>query len=222
MSLPSAIGTMPQVSATAAPPLLPPQVLVTSNGLRVAPNTSLKVCDPAPSSGVLVLPHVIAPAARMPRDDQRVGRRHVIAVEPRSARRADAGRVDQILVRDRQPVQHAERAATCGLLVRARRVGQRAFGHQRDDGVDLGVDALDPRQMRRHDVAGGHLLAAQTLHQLDRREVAQPIVCVGWPRCTRLRGPWTVGEHRQRARRRGEAERVPEGAPRDGVACKRR
>ena len=30
MSLPSAIGTMPHASATAAPPLLPPQVLVTS------------------------------------------------------------------------------------------------------------------------------------------------------------------------------------------------
>ena len=65
VSLPSAIGTIPQASATAAPPLLPPQVLVTSYGLRVAPNTLLNVCDPAPNSGVFVLPHVIAPAARM-------------------------------------------------------------------------------------------------------------------------------------------------------------
>ncbi len=30
MSLPSAIGSIPQASATAAPPLLPPQVLVRS------------------------------------------------------------------------------------------------------------------------------------------------------------------------------------------------
>jgi hypothetical protein len=65
ISLPSAIGTMPHASATAAPPLEPPQVLVTSYGLRVAPNTLLNVCDPAPSSGVFVLPQVIAPAARM-------------------------------------------------------------------------------------------------------------------------------------------------------------
>jgi hypothetical protein len=56
---------MPHDTETAAPPELPPQVLLTSNGLRVAPNTSLNVCDPEPNSGVLVLPHVMAPAARM-------------------------------------------------------------------------------------------------------------------------------------------------------------
>ena len=61
--LPSAIGTMPQASATAAPPLEPPQVLDRSQGLRVAPNTRLNVCEPAPNSGVLVLPTVTAPAA---------------------------------------------------------------------------------------------------------------------------------------------------------------
>src|SRR5204863_7613638 len=64
VSLPSAIGTMPQASATAAPPLLPPHVFETSYGFRVAPNTGLKVCDPAPNSGVFVLPTVSAPAAR--------------------------------------------------------------------------------------------------------------------------------------------------------------
>ncbi len=65
VSLPSAIGTMPQASATAAPPLLPPHVLLTSYGFRVAPNTVLNVCDPAPNSGVFVFPSVTAPAARM-------------------------------------------------------------------------------------------------------------------------------------------------------------
>ena len=65
MSLPSAIGIIPHASATAAPPLLPTQVRVSSYGLRVGPNTRLKVCEPAPNSGVFVLPQVIAPAARM-------------------------------------------------------------------------------------------------------------------------------------------------------------
>src|SRR5207244_1403266 len=62
--LPSAMGTMPHASATAAPPMLPPQVFVTSYGFSVRPKTSLKVCEPAPNSGVLVLPSVTAPAAR--------------------------------------------------------------------------------------------------------------------------------------------------------------
>ena len=65
MSLPSAMGTRRPASATAAPPELPPQVLVTSYGFFVAPKTLLNVCEPAPNSGVFVLPQVIAPAARM-------------------------------------------------------------------------------------------------------------------------------------------------------------
>jgi hypothetical protein len=55
---------MPQANATAAPPLLPPQVLFKSYGLRVAPNNALNVCEPAPNSGVLVLPMTMAPARR--------------------------------------------------------------------------------------------------------------------------------------------------------------
>ena len=64
VSLPSARGTMPQASATAAPPDEPPHVFDGSYGLSVRPNTSLKVCEPAPNSGVFVLPSVTAPAAR--------------------------------------------------------------------------------------------------------------------------------------------------------------
>src|SRR5581483_2967716 len=63
MSVPSAIGSIRVASATAAPPLLPPHVFVRSYGLLVAPNTGLNVWDPAPNSGVFVLPMVIAPAA---------------------------------------------------------------------------------------------------------------------------------------------------------------
>ena len=62
LSLPSAIGIIPHARLTAAPPLLPPQVFVKSKGFFVAPNTALKVCDPAPNSGALVLPRQIAPA----------------------------------------------------------------------------------------------------------------------------------------------------------------
>src|SRR6266478_5355790 len=63
MSLPSASGTMPHASATAPPPVLPPQVLVKSYGFRVAPKTLLNVCEPSPNSGTFVLPITIPPAA---------------------------------------------------------------------------------------------------------------------------------------------------------------
>jgi hypothetical protein len=61
-SLPSARQIIRAVSAAAAPPLLPPALRLGSHGLRVAPNTGLTVWEPAPNSGVLVLPRLIAPA----------------------------------------------------------------------------------------------------------------------------------------------------------------
>ena len=61
---PSANGSIPVATATAAPPLLPPGVSDASCGLSVAPNTRLNVFDPAANSGVLVLPMMIAPARR--------------------------------------------------------------------------------------------------------------------------------------------------------------
>ncbi len=64
-SLPSATGSIRDASAAAVPPLLPPALFVRSYGLRVAPYTSLNVCEPSPNSGVLVLPMKIAPAARI-------------------------------------------------------------------------------------------------------------------------------------------------------------
>jgi hypothetical protein len=63
-SEPSASGSIPAASAAPAPPLLPPAERSGAHGLRVAPKTSLNVCDPAPNSGVLVLPTMIAPARR--------------------------------------------------------------------------------------------------------------------------------------------------------------
>ena len=60
-SLPSATGSMRVANATAAPPLLPPADLLVSKALSVVPNTSLKVCEPRPNSGVLVLPITMQP-----------------------------------------------------------------------------------------------------------------------------------------------------------------
>ena len=56
--------TWPLARAAAEPPDEPPQVREVCHGLRVSPNTSLKVCEPSPNSGVFVLPIRIAPAPR--------------------------------------------------------------------------------------------------------------------------------------------------------------
>src|SRR6266700_616785 len=55
MSEPWASHAVPVARATAAPPEEPAADRETSQGLRVAPNTSLKVLAPAPNSGVFDL-----------------------------------------------------------------------------------------------------------------------------------------------------------------------
>src|ERR1700720_3500264 len=61
-SVPWASGTMPVATATADPPEEPAGLNSGFQGLRVTPNTSLKVLAPAANSGVLVLPSTMAPA----------------------------------------------------------------------------------------------------------------------------------------------------------------
>ena len=111
-----------------------------------------------------------------PRDDGRVLRRHVIAVEGRAPGRANAGRVHEIFVRHGQAVQHADRPAARDDLVGTRRVGHRPLGHERDDRVDLRVDALDLRQVRGHHLARRNLLRAQQRGEFDRAEERDLIV----------------------------------------------
>src|SRR5260370_20563535 len=62
-SVPCASGTIPVATATADPPEEPAGLNAGFQGLRVRPNTSLKVLAPAANSGVLVLPSTMTPAA---------------------------------------------------------------------------------------------------------------------------------------------------------------
>src|ERR1700686_730656 len=62
-SRPSARRAIPVAPATADPPEEPAGLNAGFQGLRVTPNTSLKVLAPAANSGVLVLPSTMAPAA---------------------------------------------------------------------------------------------------------------------------------------------------------------
>ena len=63
-SLPSAIATMPEATAAALPPEEPPAESPGFQGLRVAPKRAFSVTGRRPSSGVFVLPTMIAPASR--------------------------------------------------------------------------------------------------------------------------------------------------------------
>jgi hypothetical protein len=56
---------MPVATATAPPPVEPPQVRAVFQGLRVRPNTSLKVLLPAPNSGVFDLANTMPPLRSM-------------------------------------------------------------------------------------------------------------------------------------------------------------
>src|SRR5205807_5523063 len=59
---PSAAGTTPAATAAAEPPEEPPGVWPSLHGLRVTPNEP-SVIGHCPSSGVVVLPTITAPAA---------------------------------------------------------------------------------------------------------------------------------------------------------------
>src|SRR5258708_7823222 len=62
-SVPCASGSIPVATATAEPPDERDGLSAGFHGLRVTPNTSLKVLAPAANSGVLVLARMMAPAA---------------------------------------------------------------------------------------------------------------------------------------------------------------
>src|SRR5512145_2910836 len=63
-SAPSSRNPNPAASAAAPPPVEPPDVLVTSQGLLVVPATLLYVWMSLAPMGVLVFPTIIAPARR--------------------------------------------------------------------------------------------------------------------------------------------------------------
>ena len=58
-------------------------------------------------------------------------------------------------------------------------VGHRLFGDERDDGVDLGIDALDLREVRGHHLARRDLLAADPRGELDGGHLAEFSLCRG-------------------------------------------
>jgi len=81
--------------------------------------------------------------------------------------------LDQVLVRDREPVQQPGRLAARQRVVRRGGLGQRLVEGRGHDGVDDRVGLLDPLDVRGHDLARRHLAAAQQAGQRDRVVTAQ-------------------------------------------------
>ena len=147
---------MPVASATAAPPEEPAAERDVFHGLRVAPNTSLKVLR-AGAEFRRVRHRVDDAALRFEMLDQNVGLlRHVVRVDRRALRGAHARDIDQVLDRDR----HAGKLAALrdrllhqpvGMLARPVEAARR----QRIDGAIDRRDALFQRveQIVRRDLA---------------------------------------------------------------------
>ena len=77
-----------------------------------------------------------------------VGYGHMVGEQRGPVGRADARGVGEVLHGDRQPVQHAKRAAARSGFIGCRGLGGGPLFRQGDDGVELRVDPVDPVQER--------------------------------------------------------------------------
>jgi hypothetical protein len=83
-----------------------------------------------------------------PARGRRVGPWHAVGQDLGAASRADAGRVVEVLERDRHAVERAAARASPELLCRPPGVLARALGRDRDVGVEVRVQPLDAAQVR--------------------------------------------------------------------------
>ena len=80
--------------------------------------------------------------------------RNEIAMQGGTVRRADSARFVQVFHADREPVQRAEPIPFRERVVRGSGLRhQSLFGNQRDNRVDLGIQAIDLLQVRLHHFA---------------------------------------------------------------------
>ena len=161
-SVPCASHTSPVASATAPPPVEPPQVSDVFHGLRVQPNTSLNVLPPAPNSGRVRLGDDDAALALDALHHRMRSRRYVIAEDRRAIGRAHAGDVGQVLDRHRQPGEPAGFAfgVAPGAVHQPLRMIARAVETQGRQGIH--------RRLHRGDARG------RGVDQIERRNLPPP------------------------------------------------
>ena len=171
VSLPSAVATMRQASATAAPPLDPPALRPRPHGLRVTPYTWLKVCEPAPNSGVLVLPTATAPAAfmRATSNESAAGRCPANSGDPYVVVKSAVS--VRSLWAVTSPASGPGSSPAAIDVVDLPRPPPADVGVEGDDRVDDRVDRVDPRQVGVEQLGGRHLPPADESPLLGRGEV---------------------------------------------------
>jgi hypothetical protein len=99
---------------------------------------------------------------------------------------ANAPGIDDVLDRERQAVEQAERLACRQLALGGLRRGHSLIAAQRDEAVQLALQLLGPRQRRAHHFDGRYFLAANACAELDRRQETKifahfPKKCSGEP-----------------------------------------
>src|SRR4029077_14852316 len=80
----------------------------------------------------------------------------------------EAGRVEDVLDRERHAVQRAEGVLALVVTVGGARLFERGLGSREDDGVQAWVDRVDVIEVRAHDLDGGQLLVANGARQPTR------------------------------------------------------
>ena len=174
MSLPSAIGSIPEASAAPAPPLESAGAPARIVGIARDAVDAVVGVRPHPEFRGVGLADGDHAGAAQPLDQHRILGRPEVLVDQRSAGQREADRRLQILERDRQPVQRAGRLALRGAPIG--RLGQRQARvviELGDDGIDRRVHPADARQVRGHHLAGGRLAPADERDQLEGAAVAE-------------------------------------------------
>ena len=137
------------------------------------PNTSLKVCEPRPNSGVLVLPMTMQPAAFMRSTISASAVGHVIA--PAAASRAWSGcpssRPASLIACGMPCIQPMRLAARELRVARVGLAQQVVAVPQADDRVDLGIDRGDAGERGLHHLAARDRLGMDGVRQRVRVEV---------------------------------------------------
>ena len=99
-------------------------------------------------------------------------RRYVVLEDSRTERGANARGFHQIFMRDGQTVQGPERGAASLRFVGSASLLPRLFGHQRDNRIDLWIDALDLLKVGVQCFASAQLLAADQVRHFGGSEEA--------------------------------------------------